>query len=255
MKLTLVDNDESDFPHSEERPPKRQKTEDRGKAELVDAQTLQSQAVQSLDGNSMCTTGPGILLPAIDSGKPVHIDSEMLDTSNGDELLEGIRKLSSGGVQLAQSRKSCVKAPGSPATSAEDEQQKLDLDVQSLAERPAGTQTTEMNGGRVCQSSSRAPSPQPSRSLDREVSEKDRRLSQYSTHAETAPVAADRENKVERSPTESTKAGNGGTVTGSILPSDKPVSNDSAVSFPLCTSCGTKRVFNTPRNGETEILW
>ncbi len=255
MKLTCVNQDEYDSPHSQEHPPKRRKTEDDAVKDVIDGRKSPCQTVQPYHGNALYISGTGTPPPVIDSEKPMQIDSETLDISNQDALLEDIGKPTSNGTQLAESRKSFVKAPGSAETSIDGEQQKLDLNAQILAEKPACTRTTEDNGQEGVQDSSHATSPQVSGSINQESSDKYTHYLRSSTRSPTNTSAENQEVKVERSSTPSAKPGNGSSDVDGVLPSPYTLSRDSVVSFPLCTNCGTKRVFNIPRNGETDNLW
>jgi len=256
MKLALVNNDGYDTPNSQERPSKRRKTEDHAAKDVIDGQISPSQTVQSCHGDLMYTRETGAPMKAIDSEKLVQMDAETLDISYRDAPLEDRGKPSPDGILLTQSEKSCVKAPGSAKTSIEREQQKPDLKVNTLAEKPAWSQTTEYNGDGVSQESSQAPLLQASRSINREDSDKYRRLSQSPARSPNLPIAEHEEVKVEGCPTQSRKAGDEGSDTGNVLLLQPTLaSKDSVVSFPLCTSCRTKRVFNTAKNGETDILW
>lgn len=255
MKLALAENDGCKSPYSQERPAKRQKTGDHDANDVIVAQKSPRQTVQSYNGNPIYTNGTGTPLTTTDSEKPVYTNPETPDTSNRDAQLEDIGKPSSDDIQLAQSQKTCVKAPDSAQTNGEGEQQNSDLNVLNPAEKSTYTQTTEIDGVGVFQRSSQPLSPQPSGSVEQEDLVRLRRLSQSSVRPPTIPVAERRQVKVKGSPTRGTKAGNESSDTGSILPPQKTVSKDSVVSFPLCTSCGTKRVFSTPKNGETDILW
>lgn len=255
IKLTLVNKDGYNSPYSQEHPPKRQKTEDDAVKDVIDRRKSPSQSVHSFRGNALYMNGTGTPPPAIDSEKPMQTDSETLDISNQDVLLKDLGKPTSNGTQLAKSRESFFKLPGSAETRVDGKQQKLDLNAQILAEKPACTRTTEDNGQEVSQDSSHATSPQVFGSINQENPDKYTHHLRSSTRSPINTSAENQEVKVERSSTQSAKPGNGSSDADGVLPSPNTLSRDSVVSFPLCTNCGTKRVFNIPRDAETDNLW
>lgn len=254
-KLILEDNDEYDSSHSQERPSKRRKTEQHNMKDTVLGQRSPRQTIQSNGCTSIVTIGTRTPLIATDSERPPYIDSETLNSPNQDAQSEDSRTPASGGTQLAQSQKSSIKTPVLAETSAEGEQQELNPNTQDPAEKAACTQVTAISGVEVCQTFTQAPSPQASRNINQENSGKHTYHLRHSPHSPTSPSAEIEDVKVKGSPTQSTKVGKGSSDKGSVLPELDTVSMDSVISFPLCTSCGIKRVFNTPRNGETKILW
>lgn len=256
MTKALVENDGYNPPHSQERPSKRQKTEGPGANSVIVAQQSPGQTVQSNHGEAMPSKETETPMTATTCDKSVHTDPETLNISKPDELLEDLGKPSCNGVQQTQSRKSSINISGSVPANTEGEQQEADLSVPNLAGRCPCNQIAENNIAEVFHGSSQASSPQPPKSSNQEASNKHKGPSQSSTRSLNNPVAEDsRDVEVEGSPTQSLKRGIESSNTGSCLPQQKTVSKDSVVSFPRCTSCGTKRVFNTPRNGETYVLW
>ena len=248
-KLTVLDNEKYNPPYDQERPFKRQKTEEHFETNEIFAQKSPNQIFQS-DNETEAS------LTAIENEKPVRVNPEISNGSNRDVLSGDTERTSSEGIRLEEVWESSVKAVGSAQTNAKREQQGSDLNVQNLAKESGSTLITDVDGRQVIQRHSQAPPPlQPFIHLEQEDLDKHEQLSQYSARSPTTAIAERRDVTIESCPAQNTKTGNGSNDTTGIVPSQQTVAKDSTISFPLCTSCGNKRVFTTPRYGQTEILW
>lgn len=193
-----------------------------------------------------------------ESDKSMSMESNISDVPSQSTPLGDLGKLSFIEVSSQQCRTPSVEDPGSafPAIQKDAksndtaEQQLSNQKVQGLTNNTALIQTPDMTK-EVYQEIVQTFVSQPSTDLGKVNTRVSRQIPQS-----CSPSLPNRNTRsIKSSPVEAARACNEDSGTSSTLPSTTLMSKDDVVIFPLCTSCGIKRVFGKAGNRKTEVLW
>ncbi len=124
-------------------------------------------------------------------------------------------------------------------------------DEQDAAESTNSTQKLDINNKEVCSEKPQSFPPEQPTKLGISSIEKAGHVTQSHRPDSKTSSAQGR----GFSPAETTQAGTESSSTDGAVPLKNKTQKDTAVLLTLCTSCGTKRVFRTVRDGETDVLW
>ena len=222
MKWTRPkDRHKSSSPNSQQRSPKRQKIELPNISGFTFDHSLRSHSGHSCDDNHSLRISEGLAVGALKSMNSMTVQSETAGLKSQEFVLQDPELLRGRGTPSPQDGESSVTAPCvMPITNVWSPLVKQQISgplAQDQVVNTASTQNLDSKSNGVRQET-------------------------VQDFRETDSISA-------------TEAGHEGGGTGNIFPSQSVFSKDGQVTFPLCTSCGAKRVFSIGMNGETGVLW